>query len=811
MLTQKKDTLSKTHRKTQKYANYELDLGYLKFHKQQPVQAAFPNQKLSDKVEKCRTNHKLETGIRQQHHEHQKPEGVNVEQKSHRVDHKLKRGSRQPRHNQQQKQKQASKPSSNRVAVNDHDISELTFRGIDPPERYQGSHPTKRYASGSQDPPAREGTSSTSRTLHGRLDSRQKSLVDRREGGGYKTRNGSSTPRKYQGAANPRSNNATRRASGLKPPTRSSSVASRNNQGALKSRKEHVRRASSGRKSSSSSSSSRSRTPSKSQASTATPAKKAKNSTKKKMSDTTQIKSILKKKDAPPPIAFFGGQPAAASSSSDSSSSSSAATNEESNKKGSRSSYESNKTSSNNNLTISCSDIDDETISIDMRSVESSSSMKSALRRGKYAAKVNTFSSTDDDASLLSIDINPSFTEVEEESFKFDRTRSHFLRTADLGLTQDTIFAQQFLDNPNTTPEPHYHHPTPHPPPGVQFNIDEHWICVDDGNGGQSPIAPQAVDALVAMGYRAVSDPMMWTPKSKTRSYMTEKRLTFDDIPIPGPVFEREGEPGDTNCLLWYGKFPARYHGSDIPVIRSQGFVNKSAEELVDLLMDSTRVEEYNKTSVGRDDEVVLSYGNDMDCPFSGQKKKKLTGVVIQGAEIVDGCAAFTKTGDEHSGYDENMTSSTTSSNKRLKASAFVGTTKLVRSTNKVPLIRKSLEFTTLLHCRELLEEQGGNGYIIVGRSVTPAEGTGGKNRRVIKSEVLFNVIIIRRLHQSQKGKSRSVPVGNSGRTASKKDLKNRCLVITMNHVKSPLIPKIMAKRVGVGAATNFLSDIRTA
>jgi hypothetical protein len=39
---------------------------------------------------------------------------------------------------------------------------------------------------------------------------------------------------------------------------------------------------------------------------------------------------------------------------------------------------------------------------------------------------------------------------------------------------------------------------------GVQFHVDENWICVDDGSGNHSPIAPQAVDALVVMGFRTV-------------------------------------------------------------------------------------------------------------------------------------------------------------------------------------------------------------------------------------------------------------------------------------------------------------------
>ena len=123
-----------------------------------------------------------------------------------------------------------------------------------------------------------------------------------------------------------------------------------------------------------------------------------------------------------------------------------------------------------------------------------------------------------------------------------------------------------------------------------------------------------------------------------------------------------------------------------------------------------------------------------------------------------------------------------------------------------MPMIKKPLEFTTLLHCRELLDEQGGNGYIIVSRSVTPADETERAN-----GEILLNVSIIRRLHQSDKGTARSVSVSDSGRVASNKDLRNRSLLITMNHIKSPLVPKLIAKKVGLSAAGKFMSDIRAA
>jgi len=448
--------------------------------------------------------------------------------------------------------------------------------------------------------------------------------------------------------------------------------------------------------------------------------------------------------------------------------------------------------------------------------------------KGKPIKRHNSdeYGDDDDGSTLQSIATNTNT--------HFDRSKSHFLRTADLGLTQDTIFAEQFLDDANQKVEPHYHIPSLHPPPGVQFHIDENWVCLDDGKGSHSPIAPQAVDALVAMGYRAACDPMMWTPTSKTRKYMTEKKLRFDDMPIPGPLDEGDGSVDDTTGVgVWSGKFPHKYHGYEQPAIRSQGIVNMSPEELVDLLMDSSRVSEYNKSSIGRVDEVVLSDGTNLDsCPFSGQRKKKLTGVVVQGAKVVNGTAVFdSETDDEGSDeeieetvFDEHGTKSirmiaTTSSKKEQRQSNFVGCTKLVRTTNKPPLVRKVLEFFTLLHCRALTDDQGGDGYIIVGRGIIPAADADSDKKGVMHSEILLNVHIIRRLRsvssskksrdKKNKGGSRSRSVSDSGRKANKSDLANRCLLINVNHLKSPLVPNMLAKKVGLSAAVNFVTDIR--
>jgi len=242
-----------------------------------------------------------------------------------------------------------------------------------------------------------------------------------------------------------------------------------------------------------------------------------------------------------------------------------------------------------------------------------------------------------------------------------------------------------------------------------------------------------------------------------------------------------------------------------------------SAEDLVDLIMDSDRVSEYNRSSAGRTDEVVLSDGTNVEkCPFSGKRKKKLSGVVIEGSKIIDGTAVLDpEDADEQSDFEPFTIDI---SREQKKTSKFVGVTKLVRSSNKVPLIKRTLQFTTLLHCRELTDEQGGNGYIIIARAVTPADDVNRKDKGVMRSEILLNVHIIRRLGSNKSSSSsssissgRSVSSSNSGRVASKKDLANRCLMINVTHVWSPLIPKVLQKKIGLSAASSFISDIRAA
>ena len=201
-----------------------------------------------------------------------------------------------------------------------------------------------------------------------------------------------------------------------------------------------------------------------------------------------EIRGILKKKEgaAPPPLAYFGKtSPSPSVHSSDS--------EESSNDSGSDPDCSEVKSKGD--------DADDDSEVLSLFEDRSVSTAKSGLRSGRFAeanaaaaaaAAGSTLDTIDDDDSSSddeydhehstnaspelkkrsnSVDLNTSFPSLlDEDENRFDRNNSHFMRSSDLGLTQDTIFAEQFLDNPESKPEPHYHHPSPHPPPGVQFN-----------------------------------------------------------------------------------------------------------------------------------------------------------------------------------------------------------------------------------------------------------------------------------------------------------------------------------------------------
>lgn len=125
--------------------------------------------------------------------------------------------------------------------------------------------------------------------------------------------------------------------------------------------------------------------------------------------------------------------------------------------------------------------------------------------------------------------------------------------------------------------------------------------------------------------------------------------------------------------------------------------------------------------------------------------------------------------------------------------------TKVMRSESRPPLLRKTLQFTSIFHARKLNDTDHGidnenESYLLVTRAVENPTGTLGgdsnnnNNSGVVVSEILLGVNVIRTIPHHPRA----------------------CLLLSVNHVRSPLVPSLfLAKRVGLQAATNFVHDLR--
>jgi hypothetical protein len=290
--------------------------------------------------------------------------------------------------------------------------------------------------------------------------------------------------------------------------------------------------------------------------------------------------------------------------------------------------------------------------------------------------------------------------------------------------------SSETCDEQETTSFPNFHHPASDPPPGVSHDPREQWIALDNGDGCHAPIAPFAVEALVQSAKQWSGSSAQWTPDSSTAKWIEQHPAGWDQCTWTPPQedangawknFPAAGSPEDDRIFVWSTTLGGGGYGSEIPAVRVAGIVPASAKDLMQLLVDSNRVHEYNKLSLGRTDELILQESLNSDGPFGGITKV--------------------------------MTSQTT-------------------------IMRKTLQFTSLMHARETEA-----GYKLVTRAVESPFGSA----TALKSEILLGINVIWRIPGDEK----------------------RCLLIAVNHIRSPFVPMMIAKRIGLQAATNFIHDIR--
>ena len=256
------------------------------------------------------------------------------------------------------------------------------------------------------------------------------------------------------------------------------------------------------------------------------------------------------------------------------------------------------------------------------------------------------------------------------------------------------------------------------------------------------------INALVSIGlHEATDESSRWSAISSTE--YTLRNRAKQQIRSSGMGSWKNATCGD-EVFVWSSNCTRPGYGSDYPVVKSRGIIPASASDVVDLLRDSNRVTSYNKMSIGREDQHVLTHHESSvhrtsKCPQLG----------------------------------------------------VAGEAKIMSSKSQPPFVRKPLEFKTLFHARQLdhndgVECDGGISYITVGRSVweTPEGTSDGSDTTTTRCEILLSINLIREV------------VGPNG--------EKWCEITCITHAISPGgVPLFIGRKLGLVAAENYIKDIR--
>ena len=282
----------------------------------------------------------------------------------------------------------------------------------------------------------------------------------------------------------------------------------------------------------------------------------------------------------------------------------------------------------------------------------------------------------------------------------------------------------------------------------LNLSDGEKSLVAVDGNESSGTI----MNALLVVGLNEATDESdRWIATSGTDKIISKraKQSKKGDSVDEGPMGSWKNAAAGSEVFVWSSKCTRPGHGSDYPVVKSRGLIPASAEEVVDLLKDSSRVKTYNKYSSGREDQHVFTqHGN-------------------SSVHCVEKCPQL----------------------------GVSGVAKIMSSKSQPPLTRKPLEFKTLFYARRLDGEDDvefdGVAYITVGRSVwETCEGTtDGSDNSTTRCEILLSVNLVR-----------EVVTANGERW---------CELTCITHAVSPGVPMFVGKKLGLVAAENYIKDIR--
>ena len=203
------------------------------------------------------------------------------------------------------------------------------------------------------------------------------------------------------------------------------------------------------------------------------------------------------------------------------------------------------------------------------------------------------------------------------------------------------------------------------------------------------------LEKLFQLGLSVVRDETeRFVPSKDTLKLLSKPPYTTDS--------RSPGENGDakwqvvhgTDVLVWIGGVPHTGFGHNWPVVKSRGIVQCPPRNLIEYLLDSSKVKEYNNISLGREDFLVIQKG------FETTKEESDFGLA--------------------------------------------GDVKIIKSLNKPRMLPKSIELVSLMYSQHLSDEPGS--YLTVSRSVF--EDDSGEHKASIKntirSEMLLGVHLMR-------------------------------------------------------------------
>ena len=252
-----------------------------------------------------------------------------------------------------------------------------------------------------------------------------------------------------------------------------------------------------------------------------------------------------------------------------------------------------------------------------------------------------------------------------------------------------------------------------------------------DEQTGEEFSDPDTIDVLCSSGLEMLAtdndDNNDWI---EWKMHDATKKLLRDNSNSEMSVLE-QGE-----VMVYIGKAKQEGHGSKLPLIKTKSILPLSSDEMVDLLMDSSKVKIYNKLSVGRTDVKTLNDGYVNDGTADGTTKMK---------------------------------------------------TKIVCNLTKPPIAKTTMVSCTMIHSRQLSGPSEDHRRCLVVSRATPGMITDSNMIDMPRNDILLGVNLLEDIEGSS----------------------NECIMTAVTHVYSPALPTILAKKMGVSSAINFVKDIR--